>query len=137
MASKKIKADVEPQVELSTSPDAGRLQDAQEGVALETTEPKTDPIATAQANKAQSAPASKKKAKQPASEKKVPVNEELPAPEPKETAKANTLDKGVKMKRLTLDISKPLHKAIKAKAVEEGIPMADMLRSLLEERFGS
>lgn len=159
MASKKIKADVKPQAELSTSPDTGGLQDAQEDVALKTPESKTDPIATAQVNKAQSAaskkkakqpaserktpvneeqvaPVSKKKAKQPASEEKAPVNEEKPAPAPKEIAKANTLDKGVKMKRLTLDISKPLHKAIKAKAVEEGIPMADMLRSLLEKHFG-
>jgi predicted DNA binding CopG/RHH family protein len=45
-------------------------------------------------------------------------------------------EKPTKMKRLTLDIAKPLHKAIKAKAVEEGIPMVDMLRSLLEEHYG-
>lgn len=44
-------------------------------------------------------------------------------------------EKSVKMKRLTLDISKPLHKAIKAKAVEEGVPMVDMLRSLLEAHY--
>jgi hypothetical protein len=130
MASKKIKADVKPQAELSTRPDTGGLQDAQESVALKTTESETDPIATAQANKAQSvpvskkkakqpasekkalvsaeqvAPASKKKAKQPASEEKALVNEEQSALAPKEIAKANTLDKGVKMKRLTLDISK-------------------------------
>ena len=41
----------------------------------------------------------------------------------------------VKMKRLTLDIPEPLHKAIKSKSVEEGISMADMLRELLEENF--
>jgi predicted DNA binding CopG/RHH family protein len=45
-------------------------------------------------------------------------------------------EKPAKMKRLTLDIAKPLHKAIKAKAVDEGIPMVDMLRSLLEEHYG-
>jgi hypothetical protein len=45
-------------------------------------------------------------------------------------------EKATKMKRLTLDIAKPLHKAIKAKAVEEGVPMVDMLRSLLEEHYG-
>jgi predicted DNA binding CopG/RHH family protein len=45
-------------------------------------------------------------------------------------------EKATKMKRLTLDIAKPLHKAIKARAVEEGIPMVDMLRSLLEEHYG-
>jgi predicted DNA binding CopG/RHH family protein len=43
-------------------------------------------------------------------------------------------EKPAKMKRLTLDIAKPLHKAIKAKAVEEGIPM---LRSLLEKHYGT
>ncbi|PSB19714.1 hypothetical protein C7B65_10500 [Phormidesmis priestleyi ULC007] len=50
--------------------------------------------------------------------------------------KDQSSEKSVKMKRLTLDISKPLHKAIKAKAVEEGIPMVDMLRSLLEKYYG-
>jgi predicted DNA binding CopG/RHH family protein len=43
----------------------------------------------------------------------------------------------VKMKRLTLDLPKPLHKAIKAKAVDQGVPMADLLRSLLEKHFGA
>ncbi len=51
-------------------------------------------------------------------------------------SKDQSSEKSVKMKRLTLDISKPLHKAIKAKAVEEGIPMVDMLRSLLEKYYG-
>jgi predicted DNA binding CopG/RHH family protein len=40
-----------------------------------------------------------------------------------------------KMKRLTLDISEDLHKAIKTRAVIEGVPMANMLRSLLEENY--
>ena len=66
-------------------------------------------------------------------------------PDPKKSAKKqeqtakkavkDDSEKSVKMKRLTLDISKPLHKAIKAKAVEEGVPMADMLRSLLETHY--
>jgi predicted DNA binding CopG/RHH family protein len=43
----------------------------------------------------------------------------------------------VKMKRLTLDISEDLHKAIKTRAVVEGVPMANMLRSLLEENYGN
>ncbi len=51
-------------------------------------------------------------------------------------SKEQSSEKSVKMKRLTLDISKPLHKAIKAKAVEEDIPMVDMLRSLLEKYYG-
>ena len=40
-----------------------------------------------------------------------------------------------KMKRLTIDVSEKLHRAIKMKAVEQGIPMADMLRSLLENNY--
>jgi predicted DNA binding CopG/RHH family protein len=43
----------------------------------------------------------------------------------------------VKMKRLTLDIPEDLHKAIKTRAVVEGVPMANMLRSLLEEHYGN
>ena len=40
-----------------------------------------------------------------------------------------------KMKRLTIDVTEELHRAIKMKAVEAGTPMADMLRSLLEENY--
>ncbi len=40
-----------------------------------------------------------------------------------------------KMKRLTIDVSEELHRAIKMKAVEQGTPMADMLRSLLENNY--
>ncbi len=40
-----------------------------------------------------------------------------------------------KMKRLTIDVSEDLHRAIKMKAVEQGTPMADMLRSLLESNY--
>jgi hypothetical protein len=40
-----------------------------------------------------------------------------------------------KMKRLTLDISEDLHKAIKMKSVSLGIPMVDMLRTLLESNY--
>jgi len=42
-----------------------------------------------------------------------------------------------KMKRLTLDLPEGLHRAIKRRAVEEGITMVDMLRKLLEERYGA
>lgn len=42
----------------------------------------------------------------------------------------------VKMKRLTLDIPESLHRAIKMKAVENGVAMADLLRSLLEQHYG-
>ena len=40
-----------------------------------------------------------------------------------------------KMKRLTIDVSEELHRAIKMKAVEQGTPMADLLRSLLESNY--
>jgi len=41
-----------------------------------------------------------------------------------------------KVKRLTLDIPEDLHTAIKRRAVDEKMTMADMLRKLLEERYG-
>ena len=40
-----------------------------------------------------------------------------------------------KMKRLTLDLPEGLHRAIKRRAVEEGVTMVDMLRTLLEEQY--
>ena len=40
-----------------------------------------------------------------------------------------------KMKRLTLDIPETLHRAIKMKSVEQGVPMADLLRELLERNY--
>lgn len=40
-----------------------------------------------------------------------------------------------KMKRLTLDLPEALHRAIKRRAVEEGVTMVEMLRTLLEERY--
>jgi hypothetical protein len=53
---------------------------------------------------------------------------EIEIPPPIETEKA-------KMKRLTLDISEDLHKAIKMQSVTLGIPMVDMLRTLLESNY--
>lgn len=64
-----------------------------------------------------------------------PVAEEA-APVTKKAEKEQASAKAVKMKRLTLDIPKPLHKAIKAQAVEEGISIVDMLRTLLEQHYG-
>lgn len=66
-----------------------------------------------------------------------PVAEEA-APVTKKAAKEKeqASEKAIKMKRLTLDIPKPLHKAIKAQAVEEGISIVDMLRTLLEQHYG-
>jgi predicted DNA binding CopG/RHH family protein len=42
-----------------------------------------------------------------------------------------------KMKRLTLDIPESLHKAIKRQAVDAGVTMADLLRELLEQHYGT
>ena len=44
-------------------------------------------------------------------------------------------DQPEKMKRLTLDIPEELHRAIKRKAVDEGVTMAELLRALLEQHF--
>jgi len=41
------------------------------------------------------------------------------------------------MKRLTLDLSEPLHRAIKTNAAEEGVTMAEKLRALLEAYYRS
>jgi len=41
------------------------------------------------------------------------------------------------MKRLTLDISEKLHRTSKRQAVESGVTMAELLRSLLEQHYGS
>ena len=48
-----------------------------------------------------------------------------------------TAGTGEKMKRLTLDLPEDLHRAIKHRAVEEGVTMVDMLRKLLEEQYGA
>lgn len=42
----------------------------------------------------------------------------------------------VKKKRLTLDIPEPLHRAIKRKAADVGVPMVDMIQELLEKYYG-
>ncbi len=52
-----------------------------------------------------------------------------------EEAEQPKQDQPEKMKRLTLDIPHGLHRAIKRKAVEEGVTMADLLRTLLEQHF--
>lgn len=44
--------------------------------------------------------------------------------------------KKIKLKRLTLDISEDLHRSIKMKSVSLGIPMVDMLRTLLDHNYG-
>ena len=41
----------------------------------------------------------------------------------------------VRIKRLTLDLPEPLHRAIKKNAAEEGVTMAQKLRLLLSEYY--
>ncbi len=41
-----------------------------------------------------------------------------------------------KTKRLTLDLPEGLHRAIKRRAVDEGVTMVDMLRKLLQDQYG-
>ncbi len=41
-----------------------------------------------------------------------------------------------KTKRLTLDLPEGLHRAIKRRAVDEGVTMVDMLRKLLQDHYG-
>jgi predicted DNA binding CopG/RHH family protein len=63
--------------------------------------------------------------KKPSAEQWVAQGREQPAPA------------GQKIKRLTLDIPEDLHRAIKHRAVDEGVTIADMLRKLLEDRYGT
>ena len=44
--------------------------------------------------------------------------------------------RSVKLKRLTLDLSEDLHRAIKVSAAQEGVTMADKLRALLVRHYG-
>jgi hypothetical protein len=41
----------------------------------------------------------------------------------------------VRIKRLTLDLPEPLHRAIKKNAAEEGVTMAQRLRAILAEKY--
>jgi predicted DNA binding CopG/RHH family protein len=41
------------------------------------------------------------------------------------------------MRRLTLDLDESLHRAIKKNAAEEGVTMAQKLRSLLSKYYGT
>lgn len=44
--------------------------------------------------------------------------------------------KPVRIKRLTLDLPEPLHRAIKISAAQEGVTMAEKLRALLMKHYG-
>jgi len=65
----------------------------------------------------------------------------IPTKPPAETlvpqGREKTMTTEQKMKRLTLDLPEGLHRAIKRRAVEEGVTMVDMLRKLLEEQYSS
>ena len=41
----------------------------------------------------------------------------------------------IRLKRLTLDLSEPLHRAIKMNAAQEGVTMAQKLRAILREHY--
>jgi hypothetical protein len=43
---------------------------------------------------------------------------------------------GRRMKRLTLDLGESLHRAIKKNAAEDGVTMAQKLRTLLSKQYG-
>lgn len=134
MASKKVKMDIKPQATPTpTNLDEGNGQgtNAEESPVPGASTSTSGPTAV-KALKEKSARATKKVAQKQAAE----VVEAQPVPLTDEPAKEQASEKAVKMKRLTLDISKPLHKAIKAKAVEEGISIVDMLRALLKEHYG-
>jgi len=68
-------------------------------------------------------------------EKPTGIEEWVASRESLQVAEQPKEDQPVKMKRLTLDIPEELHRAIKRKAVEEGVTMADLLRALLEQHF--
>jgi len=55
----------------------------------------------------------------------------------RKSAKASTtsVQPAIRMKRLTLDLDEPLHRAIKKKAAEEGVTMAQKLRAILREHY--
>lgn len=50
--------------------------------------------------------------------------------------RASVAAKSAKIKRLTLDLSEELHRAIKINAAAEGVTMAEKLRALLMEHYG-
>ena len=55
--------------------------------------------------------------------------------ESKVASNACTSAIGCRTKRLTIDVSEPIHKALKIKAVTEGVTMADIVRQLLTQQI--
>jgi hypothetical protein len=62
-----------------------------------------------------------KRVNEMSSRKRKPAGGSLPAPG--------------RMKRLTLDLHEPLHRAIKKNAAEDGVTMARKLRTLLSKHY--
>lgn len=66
---------------------------------------------------------------------------ETPIAPPPESSLAPTTPQppieSVKMKRLTLDIPETLHRSIKLQAVTQSVSMVDLLRTLLEQKYGN
>ncbi len=46
-------------------------------------------------------------------------------------------DQPVRMKRLTVDIPESLHRAMKAECAMHGLKIADVVREMLTEKYGS
>lgn len=133
MANKKVKMDVKPNADpSSTNLDEGDVQgtNVEESPVPEAASSTPEPSGV-KAVKEKTVRATKRVAQKQVAA----LVEAQPATVSDKSAKEKTSEKAVKMKRLTLDISKPLHKAIKAKAVEEGISIVDMLRALLKEHY--
>ena len=53
----------------------------------------------------------------------------------KRKALVTSPEPSVRIKRLTLDLPEPLHRAIKRNAAEEGVTMAQRLRAILAEKY--
>jgi hypothetical protein len=53
----------------------------------------------------------------------------------KRKALVTSPEPSVRIKRLTLDLPEPLHRAIKKNAAEEGVTMAQRLRAILAEKY--
>jgi predicted DNA binding CopG/RHH family protein len=130
MANKKVKIDPKPKTTSTSTNQSESEAQGTGGTVSSVPEVSASPPA-GETSRQKTARAAKKVGQKQA----VELVETQPAPV-EEPAKEQASEKAVKMKRLTLDISKPLHKAIKAKAVEEGISIADMLRALLKEHYG-
>ena len=72
---------------------------------------------------------------EPASESPI-ANAPDSSPEPQPPTPQPPIE-NVKMKRLTLDIPETLHRSIKLQAVTQSVSMVDLLRTLLEEKYGN